>query len=282
MESNDSLFLPEQARIIGERELTSNTKLFDLHFENGKELNHEPGQFVELSIAGIGEAPISITSSPTRGTPSFELCVRAVGNVTNALHRLNVGETVGIRGPFGTGFPTEELKGQDLLFIAGGLGIAPLRSFINYTLDNRDDYNEINILYGCRKPCEQMFEDEVSNWARRQDIYHEATVDYCPEEVCWEGNVGVITELIPGVDIDLAETYAVVCGPPVMYKFVLQELEKKELPHDQIYLSLERRMKCGVGKCGHCQINGAEEELYACQDGPVFNYERIKGFEEAI
>jgi len=282
METNDSLFLPEEARIIGQREMTSNTKLFDLDFENGNKLNHEPGQFVELSIAGVGEAPISVTSSPTRGVSSFELCVRAVGNVTRALHRLNVGEKVGIRGPFGTGFPTEELKGKDLLFIAGGLGIAPLRSLINYVLDNREDYNEVNILYGCKKPCEQMFEDEVNNWARRQDIYHEATVDYCPDEVCWEGNVGVITELIPGVDIDLANTYAVVCGPPVMYKFVLQELEKKELPDDQIYLSLERRMKCGVGKCGHCQINGAEEELYACQDGPVFNYERVKGFEEAI
>ncbi len=282
MKSNDSLFLPEQVRIIGQRELTSDTKLFDLSFENGQQLNHEPGQFVELSIAGVGEAPISVTSSPTRGVPSFELCVRSVGNVTSAFHNMKVGETVGIRGPFGKGFPVEELKERDLLFIAGGLGIAPLRSLINYVLDNRDYYNEVNILYGCRKPCEQMFEDEVSNWARRQDIYHESTVDYCPDEACWEGNVGVITELIPGVDIDLDNTYAVVCGPPVMYKFVLQELEKKELPHDQIYLSLERRMKCGVGKCGHCQINGAKEELYACQDGPVFNYELIKGFEEAI
>ena len=176
----------------------------------------------------------------------------------------------------------EELQGQDLLFIAGGLGIAPLRSLINYVLDKRDQYNDINILYGCKRPCEQMFEDEVNHWARRQDIYHEATVDFCPDNVCWGGNIGVITELIPGVDIDLDNTYAVVCGPPVMYKFVLDELDEKELPHEQIYLSLERRMKCGLGKCGHCQINGAEEELYACQDGPVFNYERVKGFEEAV
>ncbi len=282
MNSGNNLYNPEKARIIGKRELTDDTKLFELELVNGGKLNHNPGQFVELSIPGIGEAPISVTSSPTRAVPSFELCVRAVGNVTNALHEKDIGSTVGIRGPFGTGFPTETFQGQDLLFIAGGLGIAPLRSLINYVLDKRDDYNDVNILYGCKRPCEQMFEEEVNHWARRQDIYHEATVDVCPDGVCWDGNVGLITELLPGVDIDLDETYAVVCGPPVMYKFVLEELDKKELPHEHIYLSLERRMKCGLGKCGHCQINGAEEVLYACQDGPVFNYNRVKGFEEAV
>ncbi len=282
MNAEASLYNPREARIIGKKELTDDTKLFELELEDGDRLNHEPGQFVELSIAGVGEAPISVTSSPTRGADPFQLCVRAVGNVTNALHEMELGETVGVRGPYGTGFPTEELQNQDLLFIAGGLGIAPLRSLINFVLDRRDDFNDVNILYGCKKPCEQMFEDEVQEWAQRQDIYHEATVDCCPDDACWDGNVGLITELIPGVDIDLDETYSVVCGPPVMYKFVLQELDKKDVHHDQIYLSLERRMKCGLGKCGHCQINGADEVLYACQDGPVFNYERVKGFEEAI
>ena len=282
IESEASPYNPQKARIIGERQMTTDTKLFELELETGERLGQDPGQFVELSIPGVGEAPISVTSSPTRGLDSFELCVRAVGNVTNALHEMNIGETVGIRGPFGNGFPVNELQGKDLLFIAGGLGIAPLRSLINYTLDRRDKFNDLNILYGCKRPCEQMFEDEVDHWARRQDIYHETTVDFCPDNVCWGGNIGVITELIPGVDIDLENTYAIVCGPPVMYKFVLQELDEKELPHEHIYLSLERRMKCGLGKCGHCQINGAEEVLYACQDGPVFNYEKVKGFEEAI
>lgn len=282
MSPEESLYEPRQARIIGEREIATDTKLFELELENGERLGQDPGQFIELSIAGVGEAPISVTSSPTRGLPSFELCVRAVGNVTNALHEMEIGKNVGIRGPFGKGFPIGELRDRDLLFIAGGLGIAPLRSLINYVLDRRDEFNEITILYGCKRPCEQLFEDEVDNWARRQDIYHESTVDFCPNEVIWGGNIGVITELIPGVNIDLDNTYAVICGPPVMYRFVIEKLDKKELPHDQIYLSLERRMKCGLGKCGHCQINGADEELYVCQDGPVFNYKRVKGFEEAI
>ncbi len=282
MSAEESLYNPQKARIIGKRELATDTKLLELEPESGNRLNHNPGQFVELSIAGVGEAPISVTSSPTRALPSFELCVRAVGNVTNALHEKSIGNTVGIRGPFGSGFPIDEFQDQDLLFIAGGLGIAPLRSLINYVLDKRGEFKDINILYGCKRPCQQMFEDEVEHWARRQDIYHKATVDFCPDNVCWDGNIGLITELIPGVDIDLEETYVVVCGPPVMYKFVLQELDKKEVPHEHIYLSLERRMKCGIGKCGHCQINGAEEVLYACQDGPVFNYDRVKGFEEAI
>ncbi len=282
MKTKQSVYTPQKARIIGKRKLAEDTDLFEFEMENGNRLNHQPGQFVELSILGVGEAPISISSSPTRAIPTFELCVRAVGNVTNALHNCSMGAAVGIRGPYGNGFPIEKLEGQDLLFIAGGLGIAPLRSLINYVLDERDKFNDIHILYGCKRPCQQLFKEEVDHWARRQDIYHKSSVDYCPENVCWDGNMGVITELIPGVDIDIEKTYAVVCGPPVMYKFVLEELEKKGLAHEQIYISLERKMKCGVGKCGHCQINGATDVLYTCQEGPVFNYAQVEGFEEAI
>ncbi|MFW6145068.1 MAG: FAD/NAD(P)-binding protein [Candidatus Natronoplasma sp.] len=282
MSEDRSIYLPEKATIKNIKQMTEREKLFEVELDNGETLGHDPGQFVELSIPGVGEAPISISSSPTKEGTSFELCVRAVGNVTNVLHGMEVGDKIGIRGPFGNGFPVDELKGQDVLFIAGGLGIAPLRSLINYSLDRREEFEDVKILYGCREPCELLYEDEVEQWRERDDIDYHETVDKCPEGVCWEGNVGVITTLIPGVDLDLSKTRSVVCGPPIMYRFVLQELDKKELPDEQIYISLERRMKCGVGKCGHCQIAGAEDEFYVCQDGPVFNYEVIKGFEEAL
>lgn len=282
MKKEDSIYLPEKATIIDKKEMTERETLFEIKLDSGEELGHTPGQFVELSIPGVGEAPISISSSPTKEGSSFELCVRAVGNVTNVLHNLEVGDKIGIRGPFGNGFPVDVLRGHDLLFIAGGLGIAPLRSLIKYVFDRRDDFEDVKILYGCREPCELLYEDEVEEWRDLEDIDYRETVDKCPEDVCWEGNVGVITTLIPGVDMDVNNTYSVVCGPPIMYRFVLQELDKKNIPDDKIFLSLERRMKCGVGKCGHCQINGHKGEYYVCQDGPVFNYENIKGFEEAL
>ncbi len=278
----ESPYLPENATIKNIEQMAENEKLFEIELDNGKSLDHDPGQFVEVSVPGVGEAPISISSSPTKEGSSFELCIRKVGNVTNVIHNMEEGDKVGIRGPYGEGFPVETFKGNDVVFIAGGLGIAPLRSLINYTLDRRDEFEDVKILYGCKKPCELLYEDEVEEWRDMEDIDYRETVDRCPDEVCWEGNVGVITTLIPGVDIDLDNTYTVVCGPPIMYKFVLQELDDKNIPDERIYLSLERRMKCGVGKCGHCQINGAEGEFYVCQDGPVFNYEVVKGYQEAL
>ncbi len=279
---NKTPYLPEDATILKITPMTERETLFEIELENGNTLGHQPGQFVEVSVPGVGEAPISISSSPTKDGNSFELCVRAVGNVTNILHGLKEGDNIGIRGPYGTGFPVDELKGKDVLFIAGGLGIAPLRSFINYALDKRDEFANVKILYGCREPCELLYEEEIDGWKERDDIEYLETVDRCPEGVCWEGNIGVITTLIPGIDIDLENTYAVICGPPIMYKFVLMELDKKNIPDERIILSLERHMKCGLGKCGHCQINGSNAEYYVCQDGPVFNYADIKGFEEAL
>ncbi|MFO7792236.1 MAG: FAD/NAD(P)-binding protein [Candidatus Saliniplasma sp.] len=276
--TEESVYLPEKAKILNIKQLTENEKLFEIVLENGQSLDHDPGQFVELSIAGVGEAPISITSSPTKEGESFELCVRAVGNVTNALHSLDIGDEIGIRGPFGNGFDVDEFKGQDVLFIGGGLGLAPLRSLINYVIDRREEFEKVMVLYGCREPCEILYEDELDRWDELSDMDLLQTVDKCPDGVCWEGNIGVITTLIPKVDFDPNTTIAAVCGPPIMYKFVMQELEKRKLPDKQVFLSLERRMKCGVGKCGHCQIDG----LYTCQDGPVFNYGDIKDVEEAL
>ena len=270
-------FVPKLATIVKKTPMTPNEILFEIKLNDGSELGHKPGQFVEISVFGVGEAPISVSSPPTKkGT--FELCVRKVGNVTGKLHTLNAGDMVGVRGPFGTGFDADFLKGKDLLFIAGGLGIAPLRSLFNYVLDNRRDYGRVILLYGCKEPRELLFGDEMVALAERDDVEFKPTVDWCPENEVWTGNVGVITTLIPQVNFDAESTYAIVVGPPIMYKFVIADLKKRNVPDDHIILSLERRMKCGVGKCGHCQIN----QLYVCKDGPVFSYSKIKGVPEAL
>ncbi|MDI6821614.1 MAG: FAD/NAD(P)-binding protein [Actinomycetota bacterium] len=275
--NNDSIYLPRAATIKNINRFTELENLFEITLDDGNPLGHKPGQFVEVSIMGIGEAPISVSSSPTQ-SQTFELCVRRVGNVTNAMHRLKKGDKVGIRGPFGIGFDTEFLKDKDILFICGGLGIVPLRSLINYVFEHRADYRKVTILYGCKAPHELLFTNEVTAWGQRKDTELHLTVDAVPEGEHWNYNVGVITTLIPKVDFDINTTYAVVCGPPIMYKFVIKSLKERDLPDDHIILSLERRMKCGVGKCGHCQING----IYVCQDGPVFNYTEIKDLQEAL
>lgn len=275
MEPERSLYLPKPAELIQMETLSRKEKLFRLRLKDGSRLNHKPGQFVEVSVLGIGEAPISISSSPTRGN-SFELIIRMVGNVTRALHSLRTGDTVGIRGPFGNGFPVSELTGRGLLFVAGGIGLCPLRSMIQYAIDKRDQFGKVILLYGCREPAEQLFRGELAEWRQRQDIEILESVDRCPLDTAWTGNVGVITTLFHQVDIEANNTTALVVGPPVMYRYVVGECLKKGITKDQILISLERRMKCGIGFCGHCQI----DNVYVCQDGPVFSYEELSKLRE--
>ncbi len=270
-----SIYLPQLAELVKVEPLAEREKLFEFKLQNGKELGHKPGQFVELSILGIGEAPISISSSPTK-KGSFELAVRNVGDVTNALHNLNAGATVGIRGPFGNGFPLDDLKGKDILMVAGGIGLFPLRSLINYILDKRSKFGRFTILSGSKTPQERMLTNELERWHKSKDVELLETVDQGDEK--WTGSVGVVTVLFPQIDIDPKKTFAIIVGPPVMYKFVVAECKKKGIADEQIIMSLERRMKCGVGKCGHCQING----VYVCQEGPVFTYAKIQTLQEAI
>ncbi|HUK84440.1 MAG TPA: 4Fe-4S dicluster domain-containing protein [Candidatus Acidoferrum sp.] len=270
-------YVPTLATIIRKQPMTAYETLFEIKLDNGLPLGHKPGQFVEVSVFGIGEAPISISSPPTK-KDTFEVCIRKLGSVTSKIHTLNVGDKVGVRGPFGNGFDPEFLKNKDLLFVAGGLGLAPLRSLFNYVLDNRKDYGQVTLLYGCKEPKELLFADELIALGNRNDVEYKPTVNMCPENENWSGNLGVITTLIPQVNIDPEKTYAVICGPPIMYKFVIADLKKRNLPDDHIIISLERRMKCGVGKCGHCQIN----QVYVCKDGPVFNYSKIRGIPEAL
>ncbi|MCK5220049.1 MAG: FAD/NAD(P)-binding protein, partial [Candidatus Aminicenantes bacterium] len=231
----------------------------------------------EISIPGIGEAPISI-SSPPSDENKFEMVIRNIGSVTNAIHSLNVGDKIGIRGPFGTSFPMNNLKGKNLLFVTGGIGLVPARSAILYALQNRADYKDITILFGCKEPGQRLFTDEIEEWKNRDDINFLETVDTCNGEK-WDGNVGVITTLLPKLkNIDPLETYAIVVGPPIMYKYVIMGLHDMDFSDKKIIVSLERRMKCGVGKCGHCQM----DNIYVCQDGAVFYYDDIKHLKEAI
>lgn len=251
--------------------LSGKEKFFRIELDDKKPLGHVPGQFVMVSIFGFGEAPISICSSPDE-KEFFDLTVRSAGTLTNELHKLNKGDTVGIRGPYGHGFPIDNMFGYDLLIVAGGLGIVPLRSLINYIMQHRNDFGNVQLLLGCKTPKEILFKNELKEWMRMAEIKFNCTVDRADED--WKGNVGLITTLIPGVDLNPERTYAVVVGPPIMYKFVLASLCEKNIPDHQIIVSLERRMKCGIGKCGHCQIEGT----YVCQSGPVFTYKELLKF----
>ncbi|MBI4651106.1 FAD/NAD(P)-binding protein [Candidatus Desantisbacteria bacterium] len=267
-------YIPEQAEILDTKNFTENEKFFRIRLKSEKCLGHIPGQFVELSIPGIGEAPISLCSSPTE-KDFFEVCIRKTGNVTNAIHKLKTGDTIGIRGPFGNGFPVERLTQKNIIIVGGGLGVVPLRSLINYISDNRLDYKNIYLLFGTKTPGSLLFYDEFVKKADKHTTYMNI-VDY-PDKG-WTGRVGVITTLIPEVDINFREAYSVIVGPPIMYKFVIRELVSYGMPKEHIFLSLERRMKCGLGKCGHCQMHN----LFTCQDGPVFDYAQLENIKGAI
>lgn len=268
------IYLPQLATVTRRRMLNGTELYMHLELDSGKELEHTPGQFVEVSIAGLGEAPISISSSPTQ--KGFELVVRNVGSLTKAIHKLKIGQKLGIRGPFGSVYPVEQARGKDLVFICGGIGLVSQRSFIRYVLDHRKDYGNVTVLIGTKCYDMRLFREELAVWQERKDMILMEIIDETND--CWDGNVGVVTTLIPKIEIDLPKSLILVCGPPVMYKFVLMALAEAEAPADNIYVNLERRMKCGVGKCGHCQINN----LYVCQDGPVFRWSDLALVPEAI
>lgn len=273
---HQDVYLPQMTTVQKVEPMTAMEHFLELKLDSGKELGHMPGQFVEVSVPGIGEAPISVSSSPTQNG-SFQMVVRNMGNVTRAIHNLKPGDKVGIRGPFGTHFPVESaMKRKDIIFVCGGLGLVPVHSAINYVLDNRSDYGDVTILFGAKTPAERLFVGELREWTQNENVNLMETVDRGDEQ--WIGHVGVITTLMTDMTADPGRTVAIICGPPVMYKFAILSLYKMGLRADNIYLSLERHMKCGVGKCGHCQING----LYACQDGPVFRWADIEEVQEAI
>lgn len=269
-----NIFMPREATILNSLQATPTEKHFTLKMTDGQPMEFEPGQIVELSLFGYGEIPLGFASSPTR-KDTFDLVVRSVGRVSGAVCNLEVGDSVYVRGPLGHGFDLTRLRGQDVLVVAGGIGLCPTRSLIQYILDRREEFNRFILFYGSREPCLQLFSEDLACWRGMQEVEYYETVD--KGDPTWKGNVGVITTLFPQVDIS-PETRAVICGPPVFYRFVVRELDLLGIPRENIFVDLERRMKCGVGKCGHCQIN----DKYVCVDGPVFSFDEVQDLEEAF
>jgi NAD(P)H-flavin reductase len=273
-------FRPEAARIVRTYYLTEDVKFFQVRIvdmEKALAFKYRAGQFAMFSVLGAGEAPFSISSTPSR-PGLLEFCIRKVGTVTNALFRMKENDQIGFRGPYGNGFPVEKMIDKDILIVVGGLGAAPLRSVLLYCLDNRDQFRRVIVLHGAKRPAEMIFREEFFALKQREDLECHLAVDR-DDTGQWTENVGVVTTLFPKVkEINPETTYALVCGPPVMYKFVIKELLKLNIPKDQILMTLERRMKCGVGKCGHCAI----DYIYTCLDGPVFSYWDVIHMRELI
>ena len=235
----------------------------------GKVFEHMPGQCAMLSIPGVGEAMFSITSSPTN-RKFMEFSIKKCGCLTSWLHQMDVGQQITIRGPYGNAFPVEtELKGQDLLFIAGGIGLAPLRSVINYVRDNRENYGKINIVYGSRSMDDLVDYPEITNeWCKEAGINVYLTIDR-PQEG-WDGHVGFVPNYVTELGFD-PQGKVLVCGPSIMIKFVLQGLDKLGFDRTQVFTTLEMRMKCGIGKCGRCNVGDKD----VCKDGPVFRFDKL-------
>jgi len=271
----DKVFKAEITNIV---HLTKMEKLFLIRIidqEERERFSFLPGQFVMLEVPGYGEIPISISSSPSaRGY--LELCIRKAGVVTGALHKARRGAKVGIRGPFGTSFPMERMKGSSVLLIAGGLGLAPLRAPLSYVIENRSEFDRVYIIYGARRPDQLLFDYQYEEWRRIDDINLKVIVDE-PDQA-WNGPVGRITQLLNDVKVNAEKNYAIVCGPPVMFKFVCDRLYQMGTPMQRMFVSLERRMHCGMGKCCRCNIGST----YTCIDGPVFDYWNVLNLKEAI
>ena len=285
MIKTENVLVPSPARIVKTEKMTEIERLIQLEFldkEFAQNFVYKPGQFVEVSVMGVGEAPISICA--TRKRPEIlELCVRKVGRVTNAIHNRKVGDLLWIRGPYGNGFPMEKMEGSNLLLIAGGLGIAPLRGVLQYALENREKYGDITVFYGIRSYNLMLFREEFLQLYREGDkqgvrfylSYEDKEDQECirlQQERPDRCTPGVVTKIFEITEVTPENTYAIICGPPIMYKFVVQELMKRNFDPRQIYMTLERRMKCGIGKCGHCIIGEGNSIKYVCKDGPVFTY----------
>jgi NAD(P)H-flavin reductase len=269
---SSNIYLPHLATITEIEAQTPDTTMLRVTLDDPRlalSFTYRPGQFAELSIFGVGECPISIASTPTR-KGFLEFCVRAVGQVTNALRELDVGSKIGVRGPYGNPFPLSELEGRNLLFIGGGIGLAPLRSLINYVLDNRDHYGEVELIYGARSPQDLAFKDELKLWGEQEGVTVYLTVDRGDER--WRGPVGFVPSFLREIAPSPQEKVAFTCGPPIMIKLVMEALEEMGFPPDHMVTTLEMKMKCGVGKCGRCNIGSR----YICRDGPVFTLEQLK------
>jgi len=262
--------LPRVFRVLRNQRETYNTFTLTLAPPAGEgAFRFEPGQFNMLYTPGVGEVPISISGAPG-ATREIVHTIRSVGPVTRALEALKRGDGVGLRGPYGTAWPMRAAEGRDLVFIAGGIGLAPLRPAILHALRNRDKYGHVSLLFGAREPRDILFMREVETWRGRLDADVEVTVDRA--DAAWHGQVGVVTRLIPRATFDPERTTAFVCGPEIMMVYSVRELARAGVAAASIQVSLERNMKCAIGLCGHCQMG----PLFVCKDGPVFPWDRVE------
>ncbi|MBF0363171.1 MAG: FAD/NAD(P)-binding protein [Oligoflexia bacterium] len=280
-----NIYRPMLMKIISIADETKDTRTLRLEFSDQKEkdaFNFKAGQFGLYSAFGHGEAVFCISSSPSK-KGYIECTFKKVGKVTVALRNLDIGDTVGFRGPYGNNFPIDNLKGKNLLFIGGGIGLAPLRSLIDNVLDLRSEFSNITILCGARSVSDFIYKGQIREWESRSDLKLVKTVDALTspaEETEWKasnGRVGLIPKILADINPSANNTYAIVCGPPIMIKFTLQELEKLNFSRDKVITTLENRMKCGFGKCGRCNIG----PIYICKEGPVFTAEELKNLPQS-
>jgi NAD(P)H-flavin reductase len=280
---HENIFLPREAEIIRATRVTELEKHFTLKMKDGA-MQYAPGQFLEVSVHGYGEIPIGFASSPTReggvpnaasalGCRTFDIVIRSVGRVSTAVNTLEQGQSLFVRGPLGKGFNVDVMTAHPVLVVAAGIGLCPTRSLIQYIFDRRAEFGRFTLFYGVKSPKEQLFLGDLTRWRGSNEVEFFETVDRGDET--WKGNVGLITTLFKKTTF-APDTRVVICGPPVMYKFVVAELDAIGIPHHHVFVDLERRMKCGLGKCGHCQMN----DKYVCLDGPVFSVAEVERLEE--
>ena len=277
-EPKNILTNPNLATITAIKDLATNIKLFQVKLDDPdvrKEFNYAPGQFAEVSVFGIGEAPFGLASSSDRGD-TFEFAVNRLGTVTDALFRLDAGDQIGVRGPLGKGFPMQQFKGKNILILGGGIGGAPLRPIIQTIFDNRNDYGKVTILWAARSPDLLVFTDEYDAWKAQPNVEMHLTVDKAPEG--WAHSEGLITTLLEKIKPSPDNTVTITCGPPIMIKFAMQSLEKLGFKPSQNWVTLEAKMKCGIGKCGRCNMGG----VYICMEGPVFCFDQVQHFLESF
>jgi len=262
-------YRPIKAEVI--EVITETPSIKTIRIEPEEPITFETGQFIELTIPGIGEAPFTPSSRPTM-KDIMEITIMNVGKVTEKVHELKKGDIVGVRGPFGKGYPMDSFKGKEILVVGGGCGFAPLRSLMYELFDRSGEFKKLIFRGGCKTPQELLYRGEIADWAKRKDLDIKLTVD--KGDSGWKGNVGVVTTILDGVEMDYESGIAIVCGPPIMMKFSTKKLIEMGFKTENIYLSMEKNMSCGIGKCGHCRLG----IYYVCKDGPVFNYDKIKDF----
>jgi sulfite reductase subunit B len=262
-------YRPIEAEVL--EVITETPTIRTLKLRPKEQIPFATGQFIELTVPGVGEAPFTPSSSPSM-KDVMEVTIMKVGKVTEQVHQLKRGDIVGLRGPFGRGYPLDEFKGREILVVGGGCGFAPLRSLMYSLFEMRDELKKLLFRGGCKTPKELLYRSETENWGMRKDLDLKLTVDNGDDS--WKGHVGLVTTILDKIHMDCPGGIAVVCGPPVMMKFVTGKLLEIGFKEENIYLSMEKNMSCGIGKCGHCRIG----TYYACKEGPVFTYEKIKNF----